>query len=214
MTTYIEKTKSETVFFPYQTKFLISCENDLIYCPDDNTISVKSFINKNTVNVWKSDSRITKLAANSDFKVFAFATIDNFVSVHSLNGGCQVNQVNIINDINYMIFTKKWSFLVVFTYSTISLLNVDGEVVKICPGFDDNIIFADSFSSANGFDYVIYQNENYQVFYFEAFYPDNRKSIIDANSEIKSAFYDRMASCLIFIYSNGLIQLLPLSSLE
>lgn len=211
LTTFIERNKDETIFFPYRTKFVIACENDLIYCPDDTTICIKSFINKNTTTLWKSESRITKIAANSDFKVLAFVTIDNILAVHSMNNGCQVNRVNINDDVNYLIFTKKWSFLVTFTYKSIVVLNVDGEVVKVSDDFNDNVIVAETFSSVNGFDFIIYQNDRNQVFYFEAFYPDSRKLLIEATAEIRNIFYDKMNACMLFIYANGLVQLIPFS---
>ncbi|OHS96683.1 hypothetical protein TRFO_09846 [Tritrichomonas foetus] len=213
LTTFNETKKEDEYYFFSETEFLACCEYNYIYCPNMCSIASRSTLNGQTRILWNSDNRIVHLAASSQFKMFAFATIQNDVSIHSINTGCEVSRVNIEHEIDYLLITPRWGFVIAMTKPEVVVLGTNGEIIKKVP-FNDTCIHAYSFVPISGFDYIVYQNDKMQVFMFEAFYPDQKKLLIETNEIMKTILYDIHTSSLLVLFANGLIQMLPLNSIE
>lgn len=208
---FSNSTKGEINILPVDVKILECGLDNFLFTSGDYSVHLASIHCKNRPQIYLSKEKIIKMVSNPPFKVFSIATANQHVSIISLNTENLVNTVNVRAHIVNMIYTQQWSFLVVFTTESIVVLNVDGVVVKYVNGFNEFVGNCQTFSSLTGFDYVVYQNEKNDIILFEAFYPDKRRVLFTATSKMNAMVYDYTTSSLIFIFSNGKVQMQPIS---
>ena len=204
--------KNERVFFSSDTNIMACSDTGLIYCPNMCSIATYSFLTGRKKIIWNADSKITNLAVSPQFKMFAFSTIQNDLSVHSLNTGCEVNKIKLNSKIEHILITEQWGFILAFTRQNVYLFSVNGVQITSSP-FNDTVVTAFTFSTISGFDYIVYQNSKKQIIIFEAFYPTMNLLTIDSTNTLKCAIFDIYTASIILIYSNGLVKLLPIETI-
>ena len=202
-------TGDKVVSYPYiaETDFVFCGLDCVIFCPDSTTIATKGFGGQAKV-LWRLNSGILVMEASWKFKVFAFAGVDNVVRVGSCRTGKEINHCDIGCEVLKILITENMGYILLLTLDAIVVLNIDGEFVKTQP-FRERLRNWFVFSDAAGIDYVVIETENYQIGYFEAFYPETIEFFYETQSEVKIIAFDCWSETFMIVRRNGKMTLVP-----
>jgi WD40 repeat protein len=159
----------------------------ILYCPTYTTV-VCRWSGSETRVMCHTVSPIVHLAVAPAFQMFALATLDGGISVYSLNTGDLVNRTVMEADVTIMAITPKFGFIAVFTENAISLLTVNGDIIKTVP-FHRRIVRIFMVSTCADIDYIVFETSNHELAFFEAFYPENLMIIYEIKEEIAAITY-------------------------
>lgn len=200
-----------------ESNLIAQIDDNILFCPDSSTVSCISEGKLPNV-LCHSYEQISLLSASSNFNIFVFSTIDCYIHVHSGINGKLVKEYKLQNEANKILITKKWGFIIAFTSKNIYLFDVNGTCLKNIELSDEySIARWYTFSSREGFDYIIFENEFHNLYYFEAFYPEKIKFLCELNEESSGVLVYQLNSQIInmFILMNtGKIKNMFLSLLD
>ena len=185
-------------------------DDTVIFCRDDSII-YKLNLNADSQQVtkfWYSDSKVTAIGTSNIFKTVAFATIDGYIHVHDLKNCEEITKVNTGCQINQIVITNNWGFIVGCSEDMIFILNANGEQITSYKTTNviDNIY---SFSIVSGFDFIAFATSDNTVGYFEALYPENWTKLRKFESPIKTVAYDSFRRSFVVVEKCGNIIIIP-----
>jgi hypothetical protein len=89
-------------------------------------------------------------------------------------------------------------------------LTLNGELIKTVP-FEKKILEVFTVSSMDDFDFVVVQTENFEVGFFEAFFPENFVVFPTVREEVVSVVYSETALAFLVITRRGSLRVVPQS---
>jgi hypothetical protein len=195
----------------YSETDLIACSNrgSVVFCPTSTCVAKRSIDNEMETLCY-TFSPIRFLSVNPRFKMFAVGTLDGTISVHSLTTGRSVMQTRLNHDILMMTVTPRMCFVVGFTSFDVSILTLNGELIKTVP-FERKILHVFTVSSANDFDYIVVQAENFEVGFFEVFFPENFVVFTTVNEEVVAVVYSEAILSFLMVSRSGSLMTIPQS---
>ena len=188
---------SETnLFAPLDTK------KSFVFCPDFFTVTVVPKIgDKNMKQLCQSPCRITTLTTSSIFKIFAYGTIDGYLSVHNLYNGRLINRVNINNEAESLLITDTNGFIVCITLTNIFSFSVNGELLN---SININTQYQNMFQFTvhKSTDYIALVDKAKNLTCFDAIYPNKMKSICQLKQPISQLAYNEEKEVFIVLTEN------------
>jgi hypothetical protein len=148
------------------------------------------------------------MAVSPYFKMFALATLDGRVTVYSLRSGKKVSSVPFQKEVLELIATPKLGFIVVFMEGEVTLMNVNGDVMK-------NVVFEKvvkkvfTFASEHDLDFVIVQTMDNELGFFEAFYPENFVLFASVQEEVVWAVHSAAITSFLVVTRTGSLRVIP-----
>ena len=117
-----------------------------------------------------------------------------------------------------VLITPSWGFIVVYCNEisvgrlkhSILVFTLNGIFVKQCK-IEGPVDYWSSWSTKNGFDYLIYTNETGHVFLTEVFSVKQDKEIYCCRSRVVAAKVSNDQSIICIVSSDGKIALVPIS---
>lgn len=119
-----------------------------------------------------------------------------------------------------ILVTPSWGFILIYSeillkkdgkvVHIVSLLNINGNYIRSVE-FNFRIACWESFSSLDGFDYVLVSDENGKLYLFEAFYLNPSKPIYRCQRTIIHVKYLLESNIVVAISKEGTIFLVPYS---
>jgi len=201
-----------THFIYSETDIVSYCDMAFLLCPDRSTVSYIADKTKKTkpLVLCYLPSRIDKIASNHQFKTFAVATQDGYISVRCLKSGREVMTTNVGSIVEHLVITNHFGYVVAFTKDKIVLLSVNGEKIKEVKS-EKRIEKVYQFRDLQDFDYIAYEDESHNISYFEAFYPETNYNIKTCIYPTTCITYIPSKSCFVILYKDGTIDLIPSS---
>ena len=196
----LKKGKVEATFPLFsETNILAYPKHAFLFCPDFCTVS---YINELEVNpkphsLRHSSCRIALLKASSRFKIFAYGTIDGYVSVHNLRNGNLVNKIYVGGEPEHLLITRNWGFVVAATLTTISVLSVNGELIRQAT-IDVPITRMFEFE-LRGVDYITYERSDHRLAFFEAFKPTERMIFFESREPVHVINYNAQSESFFLV---------------
>jgi hypothetical protein len=174
--------------------------DSIVYCPTRSTVATEKR------HLCETKVPITHLAANPQFRVFALATMDGAVGAYSLRSGQLVVQSSLNQEITHLIITEMLGFIVAFGDGRISLLSVNGELIKTVD-FLPRVLQVYQFHAFNGFDFVAFETEDHQVGFFEAFFPENIVIFCQLNEGTVQIAYAQILTAFLLLLEGGTLKI-------
>ena len=190
------------------TDFVFCGFQCVIFCPDSTSIAIQTFGGSGVKVLWRLNSKILAMECNWKFKIFAFAGVDNVARVGSCRTGKEINHYDIGSEVLKILITPSMGYILLLTLDSVVLLNIDGEFIKRVP-FHERLRNWFVFSDSRGVDFVAIETENYQIGYFEAFYPESPQFFYETQSELKLIAFDSWSESFVIVRRNGKLTLVP-----
>lgn len=181
-------------------------KNEIVFCRDHFTVVVKT--EDKYELLCETDSHIGILAVNPDFKMFAVATRNGYVSLYSLNKGAFVNRVCIGKKVNFLVMAKILGFVVVFTDESVLVFTCDGDEVARCE-LNLKVIRVYPFVGNNGVDFVAFETKEHNLCFFDVFHPGRVSLITDSVSDTISVVYAPSITAFVVLFKNGSLRVIP-----
>jgi hypothetical protein len=194
-----------TVFTHLQ--FVATACDLLFFCPDGFSIAFVSQ-SAQTRTLCQTLSRIARIAADTEFKLLICSTIDGNLLIYSIPDGRFVTSVNLGGEARLLMVTPKWGFLLALSVDLLSVLNVNGLVIKQCV-LSERIAAWFPFSSASGFDCVAFQSVTGCIGWFPAFEPQNISRFHEQKEPVANIVFDRSTCSFVLVGQSGQIKVLP-----
>jgi hypothetical protein len=177
-----------------------SHQNSLHYCPTRSEVATKDGL------LCETRSPVARLAANPQFRVFALAMTDGSVGAYSIHSGQPVLQSMLNQEITHLIITEMLGFIVAFSAGNISVLSVDGELIKTVT-FLPAVARVYQFSAFNGFDFIAFETQEHQIGFFEAFFPENVLMFYQVEEATVQIAYAQVLTAFIFLLEGGALKI-------
>jgi hypothetical protein len=193
-----------------ESELINCCQDRILYCSDPYTISIVSERNK-----WilcQCLSRILKFIVSQEFKIVVVATIDGNLHVFDLRTGKLVRTVLLDSEIERLLITPKWGFILAKCETGLTIVNVNGSVVLKLDKFE-KIEQWWSFCSGKGFDYVVFVCEG-RIGFFEALVPESISWFFDVKDAVAFIGYDFESESFVVVSTGGEINGIPYPPLE
>ena len=194
----------------YKTDAIYGSNNYFIFVKDKTTISVhdtNTFPSKIGEIVILEDI-IEHCQISRQFGVIAILTRDGYIHLHSLSNLQKTVVIDLSNDNpKKMIITPRWGFIVVDCYDHIKIFNINGFYLKEFR-FNFTILIWTAISSLKDFDYIIYEDKDENIGYFEVFEPSNTKVIMQAAWAVCHIDYCRSEDSVYILTSQGQVILI------
>ncbi|OHT06905.1 hypothetical protein TRFO_24937 [Tritrichomonas foetus] len=188
--------------------FTMQCEDSILFCRDECSLCTMNIDGTNYKKFKFSDSKVTALYSSKQFNIAVYATIDGFIHVCDLETAIDINKYNIGYQTKQILVTSNLGFIVALSDDRITVFNVNGEFLSTYK-FNFLIRKIFNFTLISGVDFISYETNENEVGYFEAFYPDQYRTLKKFNSMIQRISYDHFHKVFIAVETNGRIDLIP-----
>jgi hypothetical protein len=175
---------------------------NFLYCPTRSVIATHDRV------LAQTRSPITHVATNFEFRTFAVSTRDGTVGVYSFPSGNCIIESALGVDVNHLIVTEKLGLVVAFGEGKVSVLSADGQLVKTAL-FPQNIPRIYQFASFNDFDFIVFETEEHQLGFFEAFYPENIAIFCQLNEGTVQVVYAQTITAFLVLLESGILRVVP-----
>jgi len=174
------------------TKWLAFSDNDsnlIVY--SDFSLSAPDFVLRIFAEPAKS------MAVSSEFYSVALATKDHSLIIVSLTSKTISHFIELGEiTVSKILFTKCWGFIVTYDKKYVdgllknglSVYSINGVLLKRIE-LNNPIMQMFTFSSKDGFDYVVFSNSNNEILLFEAYYPERIRHIAKLSDPSVSFYY-------------------------
>jgi hypothetical protein len=183
-------------------RMLIINPKCMIYSPD-----ALSIFSRPGGLICHSDGRITAMAASLVFQLLVIATAVGTVHFVNLPTGHTIASVDVADLVTAIEITESWGFVLALSKQTLNVFTVNGMLIRR-QALTASIIHWALFSSAQGFDFVVFADSANTVGFFEAFYPDKFVGLLSVR-EVRTVGYDRTQSRLLAVTEMGEVHLIP-----
>jgi hypothetical protein len=139
-------------------------------------------------------------------RVFALATIDGAVAAYALHSGRRVLGANLGHSVAHLIITHTLGFIVAFGDESIALLSVNGELIKAV-AFPSKIERVYQFTAFNGFDFVVFETDQRQIGFFEAFFPENIVIFCQVEERTVCVAYAQVITAFVLLLEDGTLKI-------
>ena len=168
----------------------------------------------NSTKICNVSSKILLLSSNYRMKIFVTCSEDCKVRIKKLNTFKKISTVYLGKELPVkLLITKTWGVILVKTINSLFVLSVNGDILKIVDNFP-NIVNWNTYTSKDGFDFVVFETDDHKISYFDVFYPEQYKNNFIFVGIMKSEFisYNLQHNSFIIIYQNLTIVTLPLTN--
>ena len=196
-----------TQCFYSEVPIALCCGRDrILFCRDQTTIVLKSECG--CTILCQTEAPVRRLAVSPEFKMFATATRDGYVSLYSLNKGALVNRMKVPGKVKVLVITTLLGFVVVFTKDHVFTFTVDGE--RVCDGVEcPGVAQAYPFVGPNGVDFVAFETGMHKVSCFDAFHPDRCQVICESLSSSVAVQFVAPLKAFVVLLRNGSLRVIP-----
>jgi hypothetical protein len=142
------------------------------------------------------------------YNITAVGCEDGKLRIRSNVTGKKVATVNLDNEIaTSIIITDRWGLIVIKTPGSLFVFTSNGMLVKKVP--DRTVIrLWTAFHTRDKFDFVCYQDIDFNVFYFEAADPAARIKL-DTEPNLCAIQFDWRRNCFVFVAVTGKVMIIP-----
>jgi hypothetical protein len=191
-----------------ETSLFVAYGRSALFCPDRCTISRCCFRPERLEirPVCHSEAEITVIAAHSLHQLVAFATMDGFIHIHdSVNGG-NLSVYDTQREIDEIVITGCWGFVVAFTREELFIFSVNGEFLKTTT-LAVSVAKVFPQSSASGFDVVSLITVEGDIVCAEALFPEAHTSVARVGEDVVNVFYNSNLRALVVVHGDGSVAL-------
>lgn len=197
---------SECHNFSFDTNIVIAADDRVIFCPNRATLSELSFNEDVQFSIiCRAKSNIVCAAVEPRFKLVAVALANNIVCVYDFRTKRKVNSYNANDTVLKLLITSTFGFVVVQTMKDIVILSSDGEFIKRT-AMPAEIVSWWKFVSPSGFDYVVFQDTENKLGFFDALYPESVIRFYETRSRVVWTSYDFTTERFVIIMHDGFVQ--------
>ena len=150
-------------------------------------------------------SSISCIAYEPRYKVFVVCMTNNIATIYNSRNKREICSYDCKETILKVMVTNSLGFIVIQCIHSIILLSIDGEFIKKA-ALPAEIVNWWQFTSSKGFDYVVFQDSENKIGFFEAFYPEHINRFYETRSRVCHVSYDVFRECFIILTHDGLIQ--------
>lgn len=150
--------------------------------------------------------RLTALAVNEKYQNMVFATADGSLHFHMINGR-EIMEVPVMDLVTKIIITNVWGFVVAVSDSKLFVYNVNGTFVKSCE-LSYRIVCWSTFSSYDGFDYLVFADSSGRVRLMEVFYPDEVVTLLEIR-DLLAVSVDHTCQQVVTVSGDGRVKVFP-----
>jgi hypothetical protein len=208
------KPSKELVQYPLycQSSLIARFGKGLVLCSERCCISIATFKSKvSTVTpVCYIDADIVVIAASFSFQIIAFATSDGFVHIRSARNGASILKYDPKREINHILITENWGFVIAFSSEQVFIFTVNGEFVKT-RALSKPLLRAFAHSTFTGFDFVSLTTADESIFVFDPMYPEKGSLAVAGQAGIVKVVYDPYRNSLFTVSEAGFVRNLPLT---
>jgi len=150
----------------------------------------------------QTESRILTVAGSVTYQIVVFSTNDRHVHFRSARTGKEVVTFQVDQNIESILITAKWGFVLLYGAGKLHLYSVNGSKIRETP-WPEKIVRWTEFSSPWGFDFVACAHDSEELVVFEAFWPDKRTKRADGFSGVLGLGFDAKSERLIVVTETG-----------
>jgi len=158
-------------------------------------------------------SRITNLTVDSAFKVVGVSTIDGFIHVFDLLTGNLVQSTFLNGEPRLLMVTPKWGYVLALCDDVISVLNVNGLLLKQ-ERVKASIAQWSPFCSLADFDYAVFETTQGRLGFFDVFHPEKATVFYQIREPVASVLFDCAVGSFMLIAKSGHVTVLPHPPIE
>lgn len=161
-------------------------------------------------------SSVEAACINTNFNTAVCGTRDCALMICSLTNGYVTRTFKLPHAPEMILCTESWGFICVYSHCFsegrsrhfISLYSVNGDFVRMTE-IEDAIVTWNSFSSPDGFDYIIMATENMNCYMFEAFYLNPGRPLWNTRSLVAAMNYSTSEHVVVMVTVDGNVLFFP-----
>jgi hypothetical protein len=190
----------------YETNLFVPVGQHLLVAASSSSLAFDGHIKYHT------DCRISTIAGSTLFRVVVYGAYDGWLTIVSLPRWKVVRKASLDGEIaTKLLITESCGLILAFTHDHLFVLNINGLVVrKIVNNVD--IRFWVGFVSNAGLDYVVYVDEQNDVGWFEAMYPERKTTLFRCSGGVALLHYKKSVQSIVALSRNGMVKAYRFSS--
>jgi hypothetical protein len=185
--------------------------DELLFCPDACT--VVGIKRKATRVLCRTDCRIANLCADTTFQIVAVSTVDGKIGIYDLGNGEAVRSADVGHPARLLAITPKWGYVVAISGETVSVLTVNGELIKKVM-VELAVIAWWTFSSKTAFDFFAVESTGGKMWIMDAFCPENFWQFYDAKEPVSGVIVESDSMTFVIVTRSGHIKIIAHPPIE
>ena len=197
--------------FSFPDPFLMT--NDLISI-SHSLIAMYTMNDSSVISITKTilvKNKILLLASCQKNNIFVTFSDDFKIRIRKLSNGEKIKTLPfdiIHNGIpKNIVITEKWGLVVIKTEIKFLIYSCNGTFIREIEFPTIQKFF--TFSTFDGFDYIIYQNSNQCIQYFDILNPDHKIDLCQNNNRVLIIQFAPYQNCFIIINDRDQIEIIP-----
>ncbi|EAX98401.1 Beige/BEACH domain containing protein [Trichomonas vaginalis G3] len=154
--------------------------------------------------------------SSSTFHISVIGTRDGFILINSIPSGELVRSIDMKEyRPQSILITPGWGFILVYATKivdykvkySLQLFNINGGFLRE-KELDSAIVYMQTFTSRDGFDYILMSDDKNRVYLFEAFFLDILEPVTRFTSHICALRFFKDFDCLCIVGTDGKVSFL------